>query len=130
VAPQFQRTRGAGSPLAECLQEFNFDVQHRKGKLHSNTDSLSQYPEMPENGEQHQASFVAEKKSEMLENGEKNQASFAAEKKFSLIAALDASPVLTGHSPADIQELQLADEVLGPLMSAIEAKQKARCNTT
>jgi len=65
----------------------------------------------------------------MLENGEQHQASFAAEKN-SLSATLDALPVLTERSPTDIWELQLADEVLGPLMSAIEAKQRPDAKTT
>ena len=107
----FKEPEGQVARWLECLQEFNFDVQHRKGKLHSNADSLSRYPEGPEKGEQYQASSTPEKN-------------------LSLIAALDALPALTERSPTEIRELQLADEVLGPLMLAIEAKQKPDANTT
>lgn len=66
----------------------------------------------------------------MPEKGEQHLYGSAPEKNLSLIAALDALPAMTERSPTEIRELQLADEVLGPLMLAIEAKQKPDANTT
>ena len=40
----FKEPEGQVARWLECLQEFSFDVQHRKGKLHGNADSLSRYP--------------------------------------------------------------------------------------
>lgn len=36
----FREPEGQVAHWLKCLQEFNFDVQHCKGKLHSNADSL------------------------------------------------------------------------------------------
>lgn len=45
---------------------------------------------------------------------------------------MTAQPVLTKHSPVEIQELQLqsTDEVLSPLMKAMEARQRPDIGTT
>ena len=44
----------------EYLQEFSFDVQHRKGKLHGNADPLLRYPEIVTDDEQDLATVSAE----------------------------------------------------------------------
>ena len=92
----FKKPQGQVARWLECLQEFDFEIQHHRGKLHNNADSLSQYPEMLETEQQHQASSTVEEK-------------------LPVCAAQDAPLVLTEHSTAEIRELQLADEVLGPL---------------
>ena len=102
MAPKLQGTRGTGSVVLECLQEFSFDVQHHKGKLHGNADSLSRYPK----------------------DDEEDLATVSAENAKPLMAAVSALPVLSERSPAEMRKMQLDDDVLGPLLVAVETKQK------
>ena len=110
----FKEPEGQIARWLESVQEFNFEVQHRKGTLHSNADSLSHYPGVQENEELDKAT----------------KTSLVTEEKSPLIAALATQPVLTERSSMEIRELQLADEALGPLMTAMEAEQRPDASTT
>ena len=101
----FKEPEGQVAWWLECLQEFSFDIQHHKGKLHGNADPLSRYPEVVKDDEQDLATVSAE-------NAEP------------LLAAVSALPVLLERSPAEIRKLQLDDDVLGPIAVAVETKQK------
>ena len=106
----FKKPQGQFARWLECLQEFNFEVVHHKGQLHNNADSLSRYPET-------------------LEAEQERQGSFVGEENLPVLATCEAPPVLTEQSTAEIQELQLADEVLEPLMTAMQANKKTDANS-
>ena len=101
----FKEPEGQVARWLECLQEFSFDIQHCKGKLHGNADPLSRYPEIVKDDEQDLATLSAV-------NAEP------------LLAAVSVLPVLLECSPAEIWKLQLDDDVLGPIAVAVETKQK------
>ena len=108
----FKEPEGQIARWLESMQEFDFEVMHRKGVLHNNADSLSRHPGVLQDKEQqHQDGLVGEETSLVM-------------------ATLTAQPVLTERSPKEIRALQLTDTVLGPLMEAMEANQKPEAATT
>ena len=74
----------------EQLEEYDFEIVHRQGKLHNNADAMSHLPYM-----------ICE--SDILD--------------VSVVASTSLSPV---YSPQDIQTRQLEDNLVGPFLRAKE----------
>ena len=91
----------------EAIQEFDFEIVHRRGKLHSNADAISRIPYQQ-----------CEHKSVDNHQCEQN----AADQPTSLMAATAVAAQPDDH----IAQLQSEDPILGPL---IEGKQQNKCPT-
>jgi len=81
----------------ECLQEYDFEVKHRKGSQHSNSDALSHYPlSQPVNNDYSSTAGVASV----------------------------GYPILTERTVDELIALQLRDEDIGPIRDAVRIKQR------
>lgn len=88
----------------ERLQEYNFEIKHRKGCQHQNADALSRYPFEIEISEQPEFSHH--------ENKHTNLA-------LPVVSSVDTY-VLMERTPEELRNLQLTDSEIGPILQAIE----------
>ena len=66
----------------------------------------------------------------MLGHNTEHPFSTIAKEDASVIASLTAQTILTERSPEELRELQCVDEILGPLVESMDAKQKPSPNAT
>jgi len=85
----------------ERLQEYDFEVCHRKGSQHGNADALSRYP-LPQ--------LVVETSSTTT------------------VVASVTSPMLTERTADELTMLQQRDEDIGPILDAVKKKQRPSSN--
>ena len=101
----FKQPEGQLARWLEKLQEYNFSIEHRRGRKHNNADALSRLPCRQCGREQHY----------MMPD--------AAPEPIAIDAVITTES-LGGRSPEEIRQLQLQDPVLGPVLRALEGKQK------
>lgn len=93
----FKDPEGQLARWLERLQELDFDVIHRRGKIHTNADALSHLPCQQCGRSSHVKSSTA------------------------TITTTSISQPLRSESDKNIRTLQLADPVLGPLLRSKES---------
>ena len=92
----------------EHLQEYDFDIQYRKGNCHQNADALSRHPT-------HQAEVIASViAGETMQNEDPHNL-------FSV--STEALSDLCDHSIEELRQLQQNDDTVGPLLKAVEDQQ-------
>ena len=90
----------------ERLQEYYFEIQHRKGSQHQNADALSRYPE---------------NKSDKSEISAALRPSMDQLKPLQLVAALVVYfPEISKYTRDDIKQLLQADDDFGLLWQSVE----------
>ena len=92
----------------EKLQEYDFEIQHRKGSRHLNADALSRYPE-----------HDSEKSTAVVPNMDQVQPFMIAP------VSLMHFPEISGYTRDDIRKLQQADEDVSLILQAVEEKQQS-----
>ena len=104
----FKEPKGQVAHWLEELKQYTFDVVHHRGSSHGNTDALSHYSYSrdPPDGEHEQVFAVA------------------SEPVCSIIPSMGFTSLLPTHGPQEIRELQLQDELIGPLLNAKETAVK------
>ena len=97
----------------ERLQEYDFEIQHRKGHHHQNADPLSRYPthssDQPLTEDVHLPDTT-----ELFPMCPITQCPVTAHQ----------SCVLTERSISDLQQLQQDDDVVGPILKAVIEKER------
>ena len=93
----FKNPEGQLARWLERLQEYNFTIEHRSGKRHGNADALSRLP------------CVQCGRSEHFTNDD-----------IVNVLAVDIRRSLGGHNPEEIHRLQLEDNIIGPVLRAVE----------
>ena len=97
----FKNPEGQLARWLERLQEYNFTIEHRSGKRHGNADALSRLP------------CVQCGRSEHFTNDD-----------IVNVLAVDIRRSLGGHNPEEIHRLQLEDNIIGPVLRAVEKNEK------
>jgi len=92
----FKEPEGQMARWLQTLQEFDFQIVHRKGRLHNNADALSRVPCEPYSQDQ-----VC------------NQVTYAP---------LVATTLLTAQQDVQITQLQSEDPVLGPIIEGLKQR--------
>ena len=87
----FKEPEGQVARWIERLQEFDFTIEHRQGRIHSNADALSRRPCVQCGRESHVSPV-------------------------SVLSIRDS----TGHSGLDLRQAQLDDPMVGPILRAKE----------
>ena len=89
----------------ECLQEYNFNIQHRKGNHHQNADASSRYPS------HHLDSLTMENVTSTVHNDCPQVVSPVIK---------EPLPGLCEHTISDLRKLQQEDDTIGPLLKSVE----------
>ena len=93
----------------ERLQQYDFDIQHRKGNCHQNADALSRHPT-------HQA--------EVIDNVIARETTMQNDDPHNLFSvSTEALSDLCDHSIEELRQLQQNDDTVGPLLKAVEDQQ-------
>ena len=97
----------------EYLQEYNFNIQHRKGSHHQNADTLSRYPA-------HQPDS-----STMISNVHVNTVHTMQNDHPHILSSVSTGPFpeLHEHSVSDLQKLHQEDDTVGLLLKAVKNQQ-------
>ena len=101
---QFKEPVGQLARWLEQLQEFDFEICHRPGKKHQNADAMSRIPCRQCGRSSHETGSV-----ENLSVG---------------AVTLPHETTLQERTPAEIRTLQLQDDSIGFIMTALESGQK------
>jgi len=94
----FREPEGQLARWLERLQELDFDIVHRRGRVHRNADSLSRLP--------------------CRQCGRPNHDAFTSEVAFTTLQLPDS------HVSDTLRQVQLADPIVGPLLRGKEADTK------
>ena len=100
----FKEPEGQLAHWLEQLEQYTFDVVHRKGSCHGNADALSRYSYSRDSPDSEciQVSVVT------------------SEPVCSTMSSLECTPLLPTYDSQAIRELQLQDEMIGALLRAKE----------
>ena len=113
----FKEPEGQLARWLERLQEYTFEIKHRKGHQHQNADALSRYPSQAAN--------------ELDATNPVDQSKDCS----SVIVPVSVSPVnfpqfeLAERNPKELQKLQKTDQEIGPMLQAVrDSKQPSTEN--
>ena len=106
---QFKEPEGQLARWLERLQEFNFEIRHRPGKKHQNTDALSRIPCSQCGRETHEDMPVDH--------------DYLQEQSIGALQELE-KPALKEKSKEEIRKYQLQDDCIGFILQAKEKSQK------
>ena len=103
----------------ERLQEYDFEIQHRKGHHHQNADALSQYPT-------HLADHP------LTEDNHRPDTSELFPSCFMTLYSVTPyqSSGLAERTISDLQLLQQDDDVISPILKAVIEKERPSCTLT
>ena len=103
----------------ERLQEYDFEIQHCKGHYHQNADALSQHPTHFSDHPQTKDIYPTA----TTELFPKCSATLCS-------VTMQQSDGLTERTTSDLQQLQQADEVVGPILKAFTENKRLSSNVT
>ena len=107
----FKEPEGQLARWLECLQEFDFDIQHRRGNHHQNADALSRHPA-------HQPDPSA-----VVSNVNAVHTMQTDRPHILSSVTTEPFPELCEHSVTDLRKLQQEDDTVGVLLKAVEDQQ-------
>ncbi len=107
----FKEPEGQLARWLECLQEYDFDIQHRRGNHHQNADALSRHPA-------HQPDPSA-----VVSNVNAVHTMQTDRPHILSSVATEPFPELCEHSVTDLRKLQQEDDRVGVLLKAVEDQQ-------